>query len=88
MWLNDGSTRSIWERGEKRTSLSRFVSEFDGEAGQDDSERFWRWQVEPGMEDAFQDLRGWILPDKRDEERRTGPALRLSVSPCACFLYP
>jgi hypothetical protein len=88
MWPNDGSTWSIWQRGEKRTSPGRFVSEVGGQAGKDNSERFWRWQVQPGMEGAFQYLQGWILPDERDEDRRTGPSLRLALSPCACFLYP
>jgi len=33
--------------------------------------RAWRWQVEPGMEDAFQDLLGWMLPSQRGAEVET-----------------
>ena len=33
--------------------------------------RTWRWQVEPGMEDAFQDLLGWMLPSQRGAEIET-----------------
>ena len=35
--------------------------------------RAWRWQVEPGMEDAFQDLLGWMLPSQRGAEVETAP---------------
>jgi hypothetical protein len=30
--------------------------------------RTWRWRVEPGMEDAFQDLLGWLLSSQQDAE--------------------
>ena len=30
--------------------------------------RVWQWKVEPGMEDAFDDLRGWLLSSQRDTE--------------------
>ena len=33
--------------------------------------RAWRWQVEPGMEEAFQDLLGWMLPSQRGAEVET-----------------
>jgi len=28
--------------------------------------RIWNWKVEPGMEDAFDDLLGWLLSSQRD----------------------
>jgi len=33
--------------------------------------RVWRWKVEPGMEDAFDDLLGWMLSSQRDTETET-----------------
>ena len=33
--------------------------------------RAWRWRVEPGMEEAFQDLLGWMLPSQRGAEVET-----------------
>jgi hypothetical protein len=30
--------------------------------------RVWRWTVEPGMEDAFDDLLGWLLSAHRSAE--------------------
>ena len=30
--------------------------------------RIWQWKVEPGMEDAFDDLRGWLLSSQRETE--------------------
>ena len=33
--------------------------------------RAWRWRVEPGMEDAFQDLLGWMLPSQQHAEVET-----------------
>ena len=33
--------------------------------------RAWRWRVEPGMEETFQDLLGWMLPSQRGAEVET-----------------
>ena len=33
--------------------------------------RVWRWKVEPGMEDAFDDLLGWLLSSQRDKQIET-----------------
>jgi hypothetical protein len=33
--------------------------------------RTWRWRVEPGMEDAFQELMGWMLSSQRGAEVET-----------------
>ena len=37
--------------------------------------RVWQWKVEPGMEDAFDDLRGWLLSSQRDTEVETARVL-------------
>lgn len=36
--------------------------------------RSWVWSIEPGMEDAFQSLRGWLLSsvDQSDISRAAG----------------
>jgi len=33
--------------------------------------RVWQWKVEPGMEDTFEDLLGWLLSSQRDTEVET-----------------
>jgi hypothetical protein len=33
--------------------------------------RVWRWRIEPGMEEAFQDLLGWLLSSQRNAEMET-----------------
>ena len=40
------------------------------EARQDGSTRPWRWRVEPGMEEAFDDLLGWMLSSQQDAAAR------------------
>jgi hypothetical protein len=40
-------------------------------AQQNGTGRAWRWRVEAGMEDAFQDLLGWMLPGQRGAEIET-----------------
>ena len=37
--------------------------------------RVWQWKVEPGMEDAFDDLQGWLLSSQRDTEVETARVL-------------
>ncbi len=43
----------------------------EGAMHQNGNSRTWRWSVEPGMEDAFQDLLGWMLPSQRNAEIET-----------------
>jgi len=89
MWLNDNFTEAIWERGKSQSPPDPILSWIGGEAGQDQAERVWHWQIEPGMDDAFQDLRGWVVPaDQDDNMRRPGPPFRRALSPCPCFLCP
>ena len=40
--------------------------------------RGWQWKVEPGMEDAFDDLLGWLLSSQRDTEVETVKVLSTS----------
>ena len=37
--------------------------------------RVWQWKVEPGMEDAFDDLLGWLLSSQRETEVETARVL-------------
>jgi len=50
--------------------------------------RAWRWQVEPGMEDAFQDLLGWMLPSQRGAEVATADSPSQSSAPVAAEHRP
>jgi hypothetical protein len=40
--------------------------------------RIWQWKVEPGMEDAFDDLQGWLLSSQRETEVETARVLPAS----------
>jgi len=44
----------------------RLVSELRRQARQGGKARDWRWRIEPGMEEAFRDLQGWLLSSQRD----------------------
>lgn len=89
MWLHDNLTEAIWERGKDQSPPTRIVSWISREAGQDQDERVWRWQVGPGMEDAFQHLSGWLVPGDQDgDTRSSGRSLRLARSLCPCFFSP
>jgi hypothetical protein len=47
MWIDDNLTEVVWRRKEDSAKQS---------------ERLWRWRVEPGMEEAFHHLWGWMVP--------------------------
>jgi hypothetical protein len=71
MGLTDEFIKATVEMRENGTQPARLLSEASSETGQDDKGRIWRWQVEPGMEDALQDLLGWLLSGQRDAEIET-----------------
>ena len=43
---------------------------------QNSEEPVWSWRVEPGMEEAFQNLLGWLLSSQRGAEIETAAASR------------
>jgi hypothetical protein len=45
MWLNDHFTEAIWERGKSQSPPDSILSWISREAGQDQHERVWRWQI-------------------------------------------
>lgn len=45
---------------------ARLVSEARSAASQAAETRVWHWDVEPGMEEAFDDLLGWMLSSQQD----------------------
>jgi hypothetical protein len=47
------------------------VSTAEEKAMLDMEKRIWQWKVEPGMEDAFDDLLGWLLSSQRNTEAET-----------------
>ena len=50
--------------------------------------RAWRWQVEPGMEGAFQDLLGWMLPGQQGAEVETADSPPQASAPVAAEHRP
>jgi len=64
------------------------TSDLPAGAQQNGSGRAWRWQVEPGMEDAFQDLLGWMLPSQRGAEVETAGSPPEPKAPAAAEVNP
>jgi len=56
---------------EEETQRLRLLSEVRGRAGEARSARGWRWRIEPGMEAAFEDLRGWFLSSQQEAASET-----------------
>ena len=57
-------------------------------AQQNGTDRAWRWRVEPGMEDAFQDLLGWMLPSQRGAEVETASSPPQPTAPATAEHLP
>jgi hypothetical protein len=58
------------------------------EVQQSGNGRAWRWQVEPGMESAFQDLLGWMLSSQQGAEVETAPPRPEPSAPAAAEHQP
>jgi hypothetical protein len=56
---------------EEERQRAPVISDSPAGAQENGNGRAWRWRVEPGMEDAFQDLLGWMLPGQRGAEVET-----------------
>ncbi len=55
---------------------ARLVAEARRGARQDARTHLWRWDVEPGMEEAFDDLLGWMLSSQQDADAKTESAAK------------
>jgi hypothetical protein len=51
---------------EREAQELRLISEARRQARPGGNGRTWRWRVEPGMEEAFEDLQSWLLPSQRE----------------------
>lgn len=74
LWLTDEFVKASLEAREEDVRRFRLESEARRHVAHDGKRRVWRWQVEPGMEEAFQDLLGWFLPSQRHVEMATEEA--------------
>jgi hypothetical protein len=71
LWLTDEFVKASLDAREEDVRRFRLVSEARRPAAPDGKQRVWHWRVEPGMEEAFQDLLGWFLPSQRNVEMAT-----------------
>jgi len=71
MWVIDYFVRATLMMKEEETQRLRLLSEVRGRAGEARSARGWRWRIEPGMEAAFEDLRGWFLSSQQEAASET-----------------
>lgn len=56
---------------EEKMQQAHVISEAGEQAQRNANGRAWHWHVEPGMEEAFEDLQGWMLSSQRDAEMET-----------------
>ena len=71
MFLTEEYVKATMHMKEEETRRAHLISEAREQAQQNRNGRVWHWRVEPGMEDAFQDLQGWLLSSQRDAEMET-----------------
>lgn len=60
--------------GHGEEKRARLVSEPRRAASHDAGTHLWHWDVEPGMEEAFNDLLGWMLSSQQDAAAKVKPA--------------
>lgn len=71
MWLTEECVKASGQTKEEEMQRDEVISEAGEQAQQNRNGRAWRWRIEPGMEEAFQDLLGWQLSSQRDAEMET-----------------
>ena len=86
MWATDYFIRATLMMKEEETERLRLASDARRGAGEGKSARGWRWRTEPGMEEAFEDLQGWLLSSQQEvPEEMTAPyqgAVQPGEGPC------
>lgn len=83
------SVRAALEMREEEVQQTLLVSEALRQRDRDSDGREWRWRVEPGMEEAFQDLLGWMMSSQKDAKIETAASshrssMRANCEPAAC----
>jgi hypothetical protein len=71
MLLTKEHVKATVHMKEEETHRAHLIPEAREQAQQNRNGRAWRWRIEPSMEDAFQDLQGWLLSSQRDAEMET-----------------
>jgi hypothetical protein len=56
----------MWVTDYFMTERLRLASDARRGAGEGKSAHGWRWRIEPGMEEAFEDLQGWLLSSQQE----------------------
>lgn len=56
---------------EEEVQHAHLIREDPKPAHHSERSRVWRWRIEPGMEEAFRDLLGWLLSSQRNAEMET-----------------
>jgi hypothetical protein len=74
VWITDALVEAEVRTKRQDAERLRLVSEARRQARQDGTARSWRWNVEPGMEDAFRHLLGWLLSSQREAPAETASA--------------
>jgi hypothetical protein len=81
MWTTDYFIRATMMMKEKEPQRFRLVSEARRQARPGGNGRVWRWRVEPGMEEAFEDLQSWLLPSQREATVETAALAERAARP-------
>jgi hypothetical protein len=66
MWATDELRSAEAEQVRLVLKATLEISEARRRAGEGGDARGWHWRLEPGMEEAFEDLQSWLLPSQRE----------------------
>jgi len=65
MWATDELVEATLKMRSEEAERVRLISDARRRASEGGVPRVWHWRVEPGMEEAFEYLRGWVLPSQQ-----------------------
>ena len=71
MWATDELTSAEAEQVRLVLKATLEISDARRRAGNGGDARGWRWRIEPEMEEAFEDLQGWLLPSQQEATAET-----------------
>ena len=83
MWITDSLVEANLRTKREEAERLRLVSEARRQVRQDGTSRAWRWNVEPGMEEAFRNLLGWLLSSQREAPAETASTGQAEASTTA-----
>ncbi len=75
MFVTDEFVTATLRMRDEEAKRILIASEARRQVGQDGHGRTWRWRIEPGMEEAFRDLLGWLLSSQQGAPAEMAPPI-------------